>query len=1104
MTTATAYAIGDALGFTPGECDLLRETLRAEYERGRTEGVRKAWDESQHPRDHGKFSEKPGGKGEPKTDRRGFLVQEGEPLELRTWSNIPRDEMVTLRPQLKRGKWSWGVHETKPVKSWDDTELAEHLGEPAVAGADKAKRSAILARTSLHDNKGRDLTPGELWAAGLPGGHAPPAPEQDWRPDETVPEDYYAAGDDATAHQTGEEWRQSLTAEERKEVGRFQGGGFAMQKDLRSGSPDATTLSRAALMDSAIAKSPGLRADSTLYRGLDFDTPQQAQQFLAGKQVGDEFTDLGYGSTSVDEAYIKTFWRGNEGPRSVRVDVRAPEGTAGAYMSEGGASHLEHEREFLLARGARYRVNEVRAIGDGGTHLVLSLLGTGEKKAFDPSQDRDAHGRWTADPAGDTVTDAPKPDRSITHRDLSDEQRAAIAEMARLFPDGVHHLLHDDGRIDEARVLGTGEDETTTALHEKADQLRGEWHEVDASIREKLKYADQVEAYDIADDALNTHVNATLFNGDFDSIKSGERFREEDAGIADALDAIGEGLGFVDAIPYGERPWLPPEEEYTFDPDAVLTGADQHETAADMVADYEKELDEHQDRLGNLTADLDGAKEKGIAASKEFRGALERELKWLGDCCADALKIPTDDWDDIEGGTAARGRVEDLAARVRALQPHFGVVDKAFDPNEARDESGKWTKEFRERLTKYQAAGGTEAKAFDPGEKRDDHSHELLAAMVRSVSNAVEAGEDAEAAAEVFRELIDDPTLLAEVVAGTVGKALRWDRDKHPRDKSGKFISRDRIAEAKTDRKKAAKLFEEVKPEDAQKLTDALTGVTDLGRTQAAQRKEESAARREAKKESKKRADRLIRKLVAGKLAGKVMRKSDLHALAKHLPHMTVADLRQVRRAIGASFRGDTKKLHMVERLVAFSRGEPEPAHRTRSNRSDSIIAKIQAYGGIDPTSHELKKTYGTVKDAVNDNVPLAVFRKGGVALDVLAQTLADDGYIRVPGNMDAGEYVLDMIRNRANTLAADQSKEYDEALDEYYRTQQEIAQYEDARSVEAEALRRGEEDARGEVEKDPVGEYGESPDEVDDFDPSWWANDDLAPNHGRHFAGAA
>lgn len=131
----------------------------------------------------------------PKTDAKGFLAESpdgGPPLERKAFDNVTGDALVTLRPQLKRGKWVWGEFERKPVTVWDDGELADHLELSDETLADPEKRGDALDKAMLHKQKNRPLTPLELWAAGLPGGEAPPAGEIDWRPGETIPEDYYA------------------------------------------------------------------------------------------------------------------------------------------------------------------------------------------------------------------------------------------------------------------------------------------------------------------------------------------------------------------------------------------------------------------------------------------------------------------------------------------------------------------------------------------------------------------------------------------------------------------------------------------------------------------------------------------------------------------------------------------------------------------------------------------------------------------------------------------------------------------------------------------------------------------------------------------------
>jgi len=161
------------------------------------------------------------------------------------------------------------------------------------------------------------------------------------------------------------------------------------------------------------------------------------------------------------------------------------------------------------------------------------------------------------------------------------------------------------------------------------------------------------------------------------------------------------------------------------------------------------------------------------------------------------------------------------------------------------------------------------------------------------------------------------------VSLGGERKAIRkaWDSSKHPRSKDGKFLSKDAMQEAKANPEKAAELRAKVKPEDAEKLEKVLSGDEDPGRTRRGQAKHEAQGRRLAKEESKARAHELISKVQRGVIDGEPVSAADLHALADHLPSMTVADLRRARLWLSANLKGDRKKEAMVERLRSHVRG---------------------------------------------------------------------------------------------------------------------------------------------------------------------------------------
>lgn len=197
--------------------------------------------------------------------------------------------------------------------------------------------------------------------------------------------------------------------------------------------------------------------------------------------------------------------------------------------------------------------------------------------------------------------------------------------------------------------------------------------------------------------------------------------------------------------------------------------------------------------------------------------------------------------------------------------------------------------------------------------------------------------------AEAEREGITDPEQLklfdahlayAKAPPDELEKAAKWDESKHPRSKTGQFISRDRIDAAKTDPKLAAKLRKEVKPEDAGKLDAALEGKTDLGRTARGQAKHEAGERRKVKEGAKERGQALMAKLARSGEMKYDITHQDLQELADHLgsEHVTVAELRATRHAlIGGlakriGWEGAKRKEQMAKRLVEFVKGQVSEA----------------------------------------------------------------------------------------------------------------------------------------------------------------------------------
>jgi hypothetical protein len=387
----------------------------------------------------------------------------------------------------------------------------------------------------------------------------------------------------------------------------------------------------------------------------------------------------------------------------------------------------------------------------------------------------------------------------------------------------------------------------------------------------------------------------------------------------------------------------------------------------------------------------------------------------------------------------------------------------------------------------------------------------VFAAALDHLHDCRAEGTDPTLGLHALLDLLHDPERLREVVgeeSDDVHKAAKWESDKHPRDDRGRFVSREAIHAAKSDPKKAKELRKRVTdPAERKKLDAAIAGETDTGRTQAGLKKEAAQKRRETRQLSVKEVQRLTSAIL---LRPDLATPEQFAALIPHLDKLTVAELRNARVKLGASWRAQRlRRAEMVERLKEFAASaandlrpsaevHPKPGdlfsagrravigkdkeqakkdraaerRRLQKRGTDTVLKAVIAFGGIDPHSHALLGSYGSMKEALGDNIPMAVFRKGGRGLDQLAQELQTAGHIQIPENRDPGEYVLDLLKARAYSLTADLSEEYESAYQEYARTLQEASAHDERSEVEG-ARSRGSETGRNRAAADPVGEHG-------------------------------
>jgi len=131
-------------------------------------------------------------------------------------------------------------------------------------------------------------------------------------------------------------------------------------------------------LKSAINKSPGLERDTTLYRGIGKDAVKDLIGGMGGGEInwkknpiGQVITDKGFSST----AFSKKAFDERFGKSDVVLKIVAPAGTKGVPMNQGWAKKtgMEHEKEFLMKPGAKYKIVGVRKLTMDRVQFTVEL-----------------------------------------------------------------------------------------------------------------------------------------------------------------------------------------------------------------------------------------------------------------------------------------------------------------------------------------------------------------------------------------------------------------------------------------------------------------------------------------------------------------------------------------------------------------------------------------------------------------------------------------------------------------------------------------------------------------------------------------------------------
>lgn len=152
------------------------------------------------------------------------------------------------------------------------------------------------------------------------------------------------------------QWRDDLTDEQIDVLAGYTDSLYSdVNSSLRAGETAAGSefAPSIAVIDSALASSPGMPEDMILYRGVD----GVSAKLFADAPSGTMFQDLGYMSTTRSRTMAGKFIEEDDQGMILRIFV--PEGHGGIPVMKGFAAE-EEEFEMILSRGTQFRIRGVQ------------------------------------------------------------------------------------------------------------------------------------------------------------------------------------------------------------------------------------------------------------------------------------------------------------------------------------------------------------------------------------------------------------------------------------------------------------------------------------------------------------------------------------------------------------------------------------------------------------------------------------------------------------------------------------------------------------------------------------------------------------------------
>ena len=209
-------------------------------------------------------------------------------------------------------------------------------------------------------------------------------------------------------------------------------------------------------LDAAIRKTPALAEDTVVYRAVPkhiLTEGHRSGRVQGDVEVGAEFTDLGYVSTSTERASVNDPGYVHPNDRMV-MHIRVPKGTKALAPSaftkgnEKANALATWENERLLGRGQRFRIDKI-----DGRDLHVSLVGLRTLKSRDPLSE--AASAWAKKHTAELVTG------------IAETTRKRIAAVvAKQLPDKKTHTALVQILKDPQRVQLIARTEAMIAAHQ--------------------------------------------------------------------------------------------------------------------------------------------------------------------------------------------------------------------------------------------------------------------------------------------------------------------------------------------------------------------------------------------------------------------------------------------------------------------------------------------------------------------------------------------------------------------------------------------------------------------------------------------------------------